>query len=169
MLHRHFALSPDERLIEYRGVATPWSVGDNTEIFGGHIVPRSWAFFEGKLYPTEFRFQAPTTSSPPPITAASLEAGFPEQFVREFYDFVANRGLDGLLGLTLFDVVGGFSGLREVERTVGRVSVTFPVIAEGGNGQDPSAETAWTFGCHERMDDSKLMNARICWVCQGCK
>jgi len=168
MLHRHFSLTLDERLIEYRGVATPWATGYKTEIFGGRIVPRTWAFFDGKLHPTEFQFRAPT-GSPTPPTTGSPEVQFPEAFVHEFYDFIATRGLDGLLGLTHFDAVGGFSGLREVERTVGRVSVTFPATAGDGNEQDPPTETAWTFGCHERMDDSRLMNARICWVCQGCK
>ncbi|KAI5858008.1 hypothetical protein BZA05DRAFT_385560 [Tricharina praecox] len=169
MLHRHFSLSLDERLIEYRGVATPWSVGSKTNIFGGRIVPRSWAFFDGKLHPTEFQFLAPTAPSPTPTTE-SPELEFPKAFVREFYDFVAHRGLDGLLGLTLFDAVGGFPGLREVERTVGRVSVTMPMtVNDGDSDQGISTETAWTFGCHERMDDSELMNARVCWVCIKCK
>ncbi|KAF8247776.1 hypothetical protein K440DRAFT_293830 [Wilcoxina mikolae CBS 423.85] len=160
MLHRHFLLDQDEKLIEYRGVSTPWKVGttSSSTIFGGCIVPRCWAFFsDGQLHPTEFRFAVPGEKI--------QEPEFPAEFVGEFYEFVSIRGLAGLLGLTVFGTVVTVDGMREVERTIGRVSITFPIDGEEANG----TETAWTFGCHERMDDSELMNARICWVCQGCE
>jgi hypothetical protein len=164
MLHRHFSLSHDEKLVEYRGVATPWTVGDSSEIFGGKIIPRCWAFFDGELHPTEFRFEAPGKRS-----STEKYTEFPTGFVDEFSEFIFSRGLNRLLGLTDFDAVGGFPKTREVERTIGRVSVTFPVTEEQDEEQRKnSTETAWTFGCHERMDDSELMNARICWVCHKC-
>ncbi|KAA8896200.1 hypothetical protein FN846DRAFT_965870 [Sphaerosporella brunnea] len=167
MLHRHFSVYSGEKVVEYNGVATPWDVGDATEVFGGRLVPRCWAFFDGKLCPTEFKFEPPRRGAAPNVTE------FPSEFVDEFFNFISKRGLDGLLGLTVFDSVGGFSGPREAERTVGRVSITLPVdmwtreFEEGVEGTEPT-ETAWTFGCHESMDDSGLMNARICWVCHEC-
>jgi hypothetical protein len=162
MLHRHFDLQSDEKVVEFRGLSTPWKVADSTEIFGGKIIPRSWAFSgDGSLHPIEFRFEFPADQP------TQGEPVFQTGFVRELYEFLSSRGLENLLGLTMFDSVTGFSGVREVERTIGRVSVVLPVSGSDDEHRD-SAETAWSFGCHERMDDSKLMNARICWVCIDC-
>ena len=160
MIHRHFDLEQDEKLIEYRGISTPWKVGASaSSIFGYRIVPRSWAFVAGaQLHPTEFRYVVPKGEDQAPE--------FPAGFVREFYELLSARGLERLVGLTAFGPDISSTGVAEVERTVGRVSLTIPPndgeLAE-------STETAWSFGCHESLNDSKFMRARVCLVCQGCK
>ena len=160
MVHRHFDLDQDEKLIEYRGISTPWKVGANTSsIFGYRIVPRSWAFFaDVQLHPTEFRYVVSNDEG--------QEPKFPVGFIDEFYELLSAHGLERLLGLTAFgpDVLG--DGVTEVERTVGRVSLTIP--PKDGDVTE-TTETAWSFGCRESLNDSKFMSARVCWVCQGCK
>lgn len=160
MLHRHFEIDVDERVVEFRGVATPWPI-DSEEVFGGKVVPRCWGFFsDGELHPTEFSFVLPSESTVP-------DPNFRLAFVEEFYDLLTKWNLERHLGLTLLDPAE-YLTTRRVERTIGRVSITLPA-ADGQLGKDGAtiAETAWTFGCQQSMDDSAL-GGRICWVCQQC-
>ncbi|KAI5806287.1 hypothetical protein EDC01DRAFT_639419 [Geopyxis carbonaria] len=162
MLHKHFDISKEEKVVEFKGLATPWEIADSMEVFGGRIVPRSWGFFEdGQLHPTEFLFEPPGQDSlkRPPFSKA---------FVKDLYELLSNYGAERILGLTAFDSVDKFLTVREVEMTVGRVSITLQVPA-GDSASVDLPETAWTFGCAERMNDSNLINARICWVCEKCK
>jgi hypothetical protein len=54
MVHRHFDLGADERLVEYRGTSTPWK-----EVVPGMKEPQAaiWAFDDdGTLKPTKFHY-----------------------------------------------------------------------------------------------------------------
>jgi len=159
ILHRHFDMTPDEKLVEFRGVATPWPVNDESEVFGGKIVAKCWAFYQGGLHPTEFGFN-------PPGEPSYLETTFQAEFVQELYEFLSLLKLDDIFGLvSLSD--SDLLSMRGVERTIGRVSITLP-LSEDIELPD-TIESVWAFGCHESMDNSSLWPARICWVCQGCK
>lgn len=158
ILHRHFDMTQDERLVEYGGVTTPWPLSETNEIFGGKVVPRCWTFSKGGLYPIEFGFNPSGENTYPEV---KFQAGF----VQELHELLCRLEIDDLFGLTILDD-GDLSTLRGIERTVGRVSITIPV----SEGQVASAvESVWTFGCHENMNNSSLWPARICWVCQDCK
>ncbi|CCX12357.1 Similar to hypothetical protein FOXB_14048 [Fusarium oxysporum Fo5176]; acc. no. EGU75452 [Pyronema omphalodes CBS 100304] len=159
LLHRHFLLNQDEKLIEYPGVSTPWTVGiSSSSIVGGRITPRCWSISSDKqLQPTEFRFVIPGDDL--------FEPDFPEDFIDDFYGFLLRRGLAALMGLTMFNATDAISGNREVERTIRRISVTIPVQ----EAQFEGVEAAWTFGCQENLSDSQFLNARVWWVCQECK
>lgn len=151
-------MSPDEKLVEYGGVTTPWQLFGMDEIFGGKVVPRCWAFFEGELYPTEFGFNPSGENTYP-------EVAFRADFVKELHELLSQLKLGDVVGLTVLDD-GNLLALRRMERTVGRVSIALPVTDDQAA---TAVESVWTFGCHESLDDSSLWPARICWVCQGCK
>ncbi|PUU77178.1 hypothetical protein B9Z19DRAFT_1128629 [Tuber borchii] len=161
VLHKHFDMTPEEKLVEFGNVSTPWLVpeANGDSVFGGKVVPRSWAFSSGHLYPIEFGFNPPTVENFPKMS-------FDQDFVVGLYGLLVGLGIGDLVGLTM---------LREdihdmpygIEKTVGRVSITLPITPETEPTQ--AVESVWTFGCHERMDNSKLWPARICWVCQDCK
>jgi len=55
ILHRHFDMAPNERLVEVNHVSTPWREGD-CERTGASIVPTSWLFRGNQLIPYEFSF-----------------------------------------------------------------------------------------------------------------
>lgn len=156
-------MEEDERLVEFRGVATPWKdVPESYEVFGGKVFPRCWGFSNnGELLPTEFGFSSGSEEHVDP------EPHFDPGFLREFHQILVSNGLEKLLGLTVFDS-DSLQGNRMVERTVGRVSLTLPLKEPGWN-DSAGMESAWTFGCHESMDDSNLIVGRICWVCDACK
>lgn len=151
-------MTPDEKLVEYGGVTTPWQLSETNEIFGGKAVPRCWAFSRGELYPIEFGFNPSGEKTYP-------EVKFRADFVRELHGLLSQLKLDDIFGLTLLDV-GNDSIYRGIERTVGRVSVTLPITDDQATA---AVESVWTFGCHESLDDSSFWPARICWVCQSCK
>jgi len=161
VLHKHFDMTPEEKLVEFGNVSTPWLVpeANGDSVFGGKVVPRSWAYSSGNLYPIEFGFNPPTMENFPRMS-------FDQDFVIELYGLLVGLGIGDLVGLTVLpeeihDTPYG------IEKTVGRVSITLPITPETEPTQ--AVESVWTFGCHERMDNSKLWPARICWVCQDCK
>jgi hypothetical protein len=162
VLHKHFDMTPDEKLVEFGSVTTPWALPggvDAHQVFGGKVVPRSWTFSDGHLYPIEFGFNPPGIENFPHLE-------FEEEFVRELYDLFRQLEIDDVIGLTVLD-----NEIHDVpygvEKTVGRVSITLPSIPE--TQPIDAIESVWTFGCHERMDDSKMWPARVCWVCQSCE
>ncbi|KAL7275589.1 hypothetical protein RUND412_001467 [Rhizina undulata] len=158
LLHRHFDMTPNEKLVEFRDLATPWILPDSDEIFGGNIVPKCWAFYDGELYPTEFGFN-------PSGENAFTKSTFHAEFVDELYQFLSHWDLKGVFGLVSFNHKE-VTSRRGIERTVGRVSITLPATdAETSTG----VEAVWAFGCQESMNDSRMWPARICWVCEGCK
>lgn len=157
ILHRHFNMASNERLVEYGKVTTPWILRSD-EIFGGKIVPRVWALHKGELYPTEFGFNPFGETTYPDII-------FSSEFFSEFKDLFSKLSLDDLFGLTVLDN-GNPLDMPGVERTIGRVSLNIP-FQEGETNN--TVEAVWTFGCHESLDNSTVWPARICWVCKECK
>lgn len=57
LLHRHFAMSANEKLVELGPVSSPWPVpADEDAVTGGFVLPRTWRLFRNELHPVEFRF-----------------------------------------------------------------------------------------------------------------
>lgn len=56
MIHRHFDLKPNQKLVEYNGTSTPWD-SSQTTVGMRNPQPHMWAFDkDGLLKPIEFRY-----------------------------------------------------------------------------------------------------------------
>lgn len=157
-------MSENERLVEYGQIATPWLVRGRS-VLGGRIVPKSWVFRKGGLYPVEFGFN-PSTATPG--TNQFPEIRLPQSFVTELYRILEREGVQDILGLTTVENVDEMLKMGtvvNVERTIGRVSVMLP----GSIKSTKAMEVSWTFGCSKALSDSQLFAAKICWVCEDCE
>ncbi|UKZ93230.1 uncharacterized protein TrAFT101_008151 [Trichoderma asperellum] len=121
LLHRHFDLSPSEKLVELGAISSPWEDSQNRpNVFGGSIVPRSWAFRQGSLFPFEFGYNEGLK--------AEVYKPLPEKpaFYTELNDLLVKHGLEHLLGLTLnTDEIR--SGTVKFEKTFDRSNVVFTI------------------------------------------
>jgi len=158
-------MSKNERLVEYGQIATPWLIR-GMSVLGGRIIPKSWVFRSGSLYPVEFSFD-------PPSGTSSNVGQFPEvnpsnAFIVELNEILVREGLQEVVGLTRIEDIEATLGtgkMVNVERTVGRVSVMLPVSIRSPG----SMEVSWSFGCSKAFSDSRLFAAKICWVCDDCE
>ncbi|KAE9566761.1 hypothetical protein CGMCC3_g17072 [Colletotrichum fructicola] len=109
MLHRHFDLDPNEKLVEYRGTSTPWAATvPGMEGLHGSV----WAFDkDGVLRPTEFRYSG---SEDAQLSSAAME------FVDRFKTLLKDLGLIGFLGLSRYPG-DDFQGSCEI--TNGRANI----------------------------------------------
>ena len=110
LIHRHFDIKPDKKLVKYMGTLTPWSGR-----FSGTEEPQPaiWAFNdEGLVRPTKFRYSKTQGDW---LTDNQLE------FISKFKDQLAARGLDnGIFGLARYPG-DNFAGSCEI--TQGRANV----------------------------------------------
>ncbi|RPA72310.1 hypothetical protein BJ508DRAFT_419533 [Ascobolus immersus RN42] len=153
-----------ERLVEYGQIATPWLVRSRS-VLGGKIVPKSWAFRSGALFPVEFGFNPGKLS---PSTSRFPEIRLTQAFVTELYELLMREGLQNILGLTTIEdseATLSSGKVINVERTIGRVSIMLP----GSIRSQTSLEVSWSFGCSKAVSDSRLFAAKICWVCDDCE
>ncbi|KAF5854935.1 hypothetical protein ETB97_010559 [Aspergillus alliaceus] len=110
VLHRHFDLQPDERNVEEGGQAIASKDLDN-------INPCSWLFYDGKLFPYEFRRASPGQSIPP----------LPTEFVTDLWSILQAHGLCDILGFQTY--TDGLIGSESTDKTA-RVSTTVDYAEE---------------------------------------
>jgi hypothetical protein len=131
LLHHHFNLDDDERLVDVGGAAIPWRLG-HTEDLNSCLLPASWVFKADAYRPYEFQFVPPSQKLP----AVDINAAF----LTAFNDILKAYDLQGVLGLRALKG----KGVRkpELEITQGRANVTFdytPDVAE------KAIEATWAF------------------------
>lgn len=139
LIHRHFDLSPTEKLVENGAVSCPWEYSQHdTDVVGGAVVPRSWTFRDGQLFPFEFGFNEGLQD------AVYKQLPDKPQFYVELNALLDEHGLTDLLGLTLHtgDTI---PGTIKFEKTFDRANVIF-TINDNGDMDDKEAVTAqWVF------------------------
>jgi len=137
LLHRHFDMTPNERLVELNNIATPWDETD-AESIGGVLITQSWMFIDNKIVPYEFLYlHGKDAETKQRLEGAGLM--FLSGFLAEVYAKLAALGLDKTLGLRLHPGPE-FNGLVEV--TVGRANINFH---PSQMSPKDSTETAWFF------------------------
>ncbi|KAF5694269.1 hypothetical protein FGLOB1_14252 [Fusarium globosum] len=149
LLHRHYDVAPNEKIIELGPVSSPWVVGDDEVVTGGSVLPHTWRVFDGELKPTEFKFvpQRDLSNVDRPI--------FPAAFVKELIGVLQETGLDEVLGVSLYEA--GDPDNETMEVTYGRSSIVIPstgLIGSkviGPQGFD-AFQAAWTFSKKEGED-----------------
>jgi hypothetical protein len=139
LTHRHFDLQPGEQLVEYENVATPWLVSTLQPALKSRLVPKTWAYVDGDLYPYEFSF----VSAAAPGSTKPYE--FKPDFLVEFRNALVKYGLEDTFGLARFPDGGPCDGVPMMEFTAGRANITIPI--SDGVGGDFHPDATWMFPC----------------------
>lgn len=130
MLHRHFGLQPDERLVEYNGTSSPW----NSEEIPGMRRPQPsiWANCpDGYFRPTEFRY---AKEQDDPFDELD------EEFMLEFRALLDRHEVSNLFGFCRYPG-DDFAGLCEI--TIGNTNIN---LKPADWPEDlKSVDTAWFF------------------------
>lgn len=92
MLHRHFDIMPEQKMVEYRGTSSPWvTIAGMTE-----LKPTVWAFDEDtRLRPTEFRYTREDTRE---VSFGQAEL----RFIASLREKLVAHGLMELFGLARY-------------------------------------------------------------------
>ncbi|KIL92438.1 hypothetical protein FAVG1_04849 [Fusarium avenaceum] len=172
LLHRHYDIAPNEKIVELGPVSSPWVVGDDEVITGGAVLPHTWRVFDGELKPTEFKFvpQRDVSNTDQPV--------FPAAFVKELIGVLQETGLDEVLGVSLYEA--GDPDNETMEVTYGRSSIVIPSTGLigtkviGPQGFE-AFQAAWTFSkkegdgltahhgiCAAQADDGVMSRHGIC-------
>ncbi|KAK2591795.1 hypothetical protein QQS21_010496 [Conoideocrella luteorostrata] len=158
LLHKHFSISPGERVVEFGHVSTPWPVPADGKVAGGYVVPRSWRFWNGNLEPYEFGFNHPGQEDYEDVL-------LPVDFVEQLRAFLSKTNLLDVLGVC---VIGAAEIVGRIEKNRGRVNFTVP--AAGPEDLDVTvtpthSPSVWSFDCKSGLNDATIKLARACWVC----
>jgi hypothetical protein len=142
LLHRHFDMDSEEKLVENGNVATPWAFHQsNDDLFGGEVVPKSWMYRDQALHPYEFGYNSEFEQTYP---------GAPDngEFLEEFGKLLEENRLDGVLGLTA--VGPSAPGTMKYEKTFGRSNVVFTMSQGEADAMDKETVSAlWLFSAQE--------------------
>jgi hypothetical protein len=108
LCHRHFDLSEDERLVEYKDTSVPRPASSE------NLVPPCWLFDEGHIRPYEFKYGN--------NSGIEWVGGEVHAFLEAFYAQLISLGALGVFGLCTYP--GNRFGGR-VEMTMGRANINF--------------------------------------------
>ena len=115
LVHRHFDLGNDEKLVEYKGTTTPWE--NRTEkSAGGTLAAQSWFYHDDMLLPFEYEY-VPVGMGP----AVDWEK-IPTGFLTDFKTLLDSHDSGHLLSLLRYP---GDDYPGSVEITQGRMNITF--------------------------------------------
>ncbi|PYH35602.1 uncharacterized protein BO87DRAFT_433306 [Aspergillus neoniger CBS 115656] len=141
LLHRHFELASNEKLVELGPVSSPWPIASHDDsVLGGSILPHTWRVFENELHPLEFRFVAKHELQD------AKQVQFTRAFFEDFRQYVTANGLEGVIGITQINHGDddGESDVQLMEVTHGRSSVMVPAIPTS-EAPGPFFQTVWSF------------------------
>lgn len=159
LLHRHFSLSNDERLVDVGKASVPWS-NHGSNALDLRIIPVSWAF-EGDSYrPYEFKFIPPTQAKG--SQAELQEPAMQEAFLVEFNEALKTHNLQGVLGIRSLK---GDLKRPEMEITKGRSNITFEYDS-GAAEADGAIEASWAFD-GKGKPNTRTHCASYCSPCSG--
>lgn len=130
LVHRKFDLKPSERLVNFNGVATPWTHLSHGHFLGRKMTPVAWCIdANGDYVPYEFAFGLSKTE-------ASLDLGSFERFLEEFRDALKTVGLERTIGLR--------ARLEDGVQAQGNVNVASPLL-EAKDQSESKIQTTWFF------------------------
>ena len=114
LLHRHFDLAENEKLVEFNNVSVPWENVRTDDYAGGKVLPSAWLVEDEKLMPYEFYFSPCGKDAPFSFTGL-------EEFLEELVTTIKEEGLEKMLALRMFPHYKDFTG--NLEMTTGRAMI----------------------------------------------
>lgn len=150
LLHRHFDILDNERMVLHGPVATPWSdaVWSQAEQVGT-VKPCNWLLRDGGAQPYEFVFH------PGFSTDKSLDITQYAAFIDAYHTFLRDNKLLGVLGLSLVDHAIRSQSLLETVLDGDRAALNFTVdgetkawvgqLPEEAEDMDITVPAAWFF------------------------
>jgi len=113
LLHRHFDLDENERLVEYGGTSVPWRLSKSS----GNIRPSNWLLTaDGAIRPYEFYYASVRDEATEPDLANTAQ----QAFFNAFKDLLRKYNTEGLWGLCRYP---GDDFPGRVEVTEGRANI----------------------------------------------
>jgi hypothetical protein len=139
LLHRHFDMDAGEKLVENGSVSAPWAYHQpDDDLYGGSVVPRSWMFSDGALYPYEFGYNSRLSQAYPSMPINN-------DFLAEFHELLEEHHLTDILGLTSVSPLA--PGSMKYEKTWGRAMVVFTMAEDALDAMGKETINAlWYFG-----------------------
>ena len=135
LVHRHFDLRDDEKLVEFNSISIPWANQQGDDYSGGEIIPHAWAIHQGKLFPYEFYFSPLGKDAP-------FDFGAISNFLSDFMQAIEENALEKCISLRLLPYEG-FTGALEF--TNGRANINLTPTQVPEDGWDGTTETTWFF------------------------
>ncbi|KAF9473385.1 hypothetical protein BDN70DRAFT_885900 [Pholiota conissans] len=139
LLHNHFPLQANQRLVDYRNTATAWLVDDEVSPvstkYNGQIVPRAYMFEKDDIVPYEFSFVSAAENDG--VTDVATDV----QFFNVLNQTLTSLGLEKLFGVR--DLRDHDNNLG-VEITEGEANIMLP--HDGTHSPSELIEALWVFG-----------------------
>lgn len=115
LLHKHFSMETNQRLVDLRNMSTPWTVNNSDIVvpkYEGFIIPRTFRFFNGVWSPVEFD-----------VLPGSSDGDPDHEFLVGISALLHQHGLDNVLGLRSLD---RYDPELSVEITEGKTNIMIP-------------------------------------------
>jgi hypothetical protein len=132
LLHKHFEIAENQRLVDLHHTSTAWTVGDTDEDivrkYGGYVVPRTFRSMDGELVPYEFGY-------------SDSEKSYDLSFHKELGRLLVKLGLDSIFGLRYLGDDDLNSNLT-LEITEDRANIMMP---RGILPKSEEIEALWVF------------------------
>jgi hypothetical protein len=171
LVHRHFDLKPDEVMVDYHGVATPWNTAliDHYDSFGS-VHPLSWVIVDGNPVPYEFYYSADAATTTTTSGDDSVVFDLPKDFVAEYEAILKAGGLQGYLGIRALRGQPGAGAGGTMEFT--QRYATFTVPYSPGSGYVPKGalyRTCWAFRNGREEPGDWCDCCSHCFHCSHCE
>lgn len=155
LLHKHFVLRDDERMIQHGHTALPWSSELCASLEAdGSIHPSSWLFRDGAAYPYEFHYIPKSQGS----SQQQLDVDSYLEFFTVYRQWLVKNKLSDVLGLFALQSEkreDGNGTMLEINLDDSRASVNFPTSSSGTDepcrifevkdGEDVTVPAGWYF------------------------
>ncbi|PKK49171.1 hypothetical protein CI102_7237 [Trichoderma harzianum] len=139
LVHQHFDLESDEKLVNIGNVAIPLK----TDIVSTSITATRWAFSGEGVIPYEFSTEG-----------LQIDMNQHYDFIHELGKLIHSFGLSDYLGVCSLDSIAGTTEGPTMEFTSGRANITLPFDIDPKEGQ--SVEVAWQDSLNARCDAEEV-------------
>ena len=160
LLHRHFDIADDEKLVESGNVSAPWSYTyDDHNVYGGSVVPRSWMLEGNNLHPYEFGYNGGCG-----VTDAYPALPENMDFYTKFAELLVKYELTDILGLTLVNQIA--PNTVRLEKTYRHANVVYELPAKAVAEDKDTVQAVWQFTEELRPDGYRAFLCISGCLCQ---
>ena len=138
LLHNHFPLEPNERLVTFGNAAVRWNL-ETTTAGWQNVHGSIWHFTPDGVVPVEFTYAPPSGKE-----VSSLSEAEHGPFLSNLYSVLVEQGLENTLGLCALDGKD-IDSPATLEVTSGRANLTLDVDVDY-DPVDSNIEATWQFG-----------------------